>query len=73
MADETAKDFYVSEHTAPPAEKDAPGMQKLIDTWYKNNPADTLPYRYYIISQFCAMIMTKAMELFRSNYFFHLT
>ena len=63
VAGDAAKNFYVSEYTALPGEENAPGMKKLMDIWYKNNPADTLPSRYYIVSQVCAMIMAKAMAM----------
>ena len=63
VAGNAAKNFYVTEYTALPGDKNAPGMEKLMEIWNKNNPADTVPSRYYVLSQVCAMITVKAMEL----------
>jgi len=62
VAGDAAKNFYASEYTALPYEKDIPGMASLMDLWFKNNPADTVPERYYIISHVNAMIMVEAMK-----------
>jgi branched-chain amino acid transport system substrate-binding protein len=67
VAGDAAENFYTTEYTALPDEKDTPGMKKLMEIWYKNNPANTLPSRYYIISQVCAMIMVKGMKLCKDD------
>jgi len=67
VAGDAAKNFYVTEYTALPGDKNAPGMDKLMEIWNRNNPADTVPSRYYVLSQVCAMIMVKAMELCGDN------
>lgn len=59
---EAAENFYVTEYTALPNEKDVPSMANLMNLWYKKNPKDTLPARYYILSHVNAIIMVEAMK-----------
>jgi len=62
VAGDAAANFYCSEYTALPGEKDVPAMANLMDLWYKNNPKDTLPPRYYILSHVNAIIMVEALK-----------
>jgi branched-chain amino acid transport system substrate-binding protein len=62
VAGDAAANFYVTEYTALPNEKGVPAMEKMMDLWYRNNPANTLPARYYILSHVNAIIMVEAMK-----------
>ena len=59
---EAAANFYTTEYTALPGEADVPSMDKLMAFWHKNNPADTVPPRYYILSHVNAIIMVEAIK-----------
>ncbi len=61
VAGDAAKDFYTTEYTALPGEN-FPGMKKLMSLWYKKNPKNSVPSRYYIISHVIAMIMTEGIR-----------
>ncbi|HOP47105.1 MAG TPA: ABC transporter substrate-binding protein [Desulfobacteraceae bacterium] len=62
VAGDAAANFYTGEYTALPGDE-CPGMKRLMEIWYKNNPPDTLPARYYILSQVCAMIIVEGIEM----------
>jgi len=62
VAGDAAENFYTTEYTALPGEKGAPAMERMMDLWYKNNPADTVPARYYILSHVNAIIMVEAIK-----------
>lgn len=61
VAGEASANFYTTEYTALPDEKDVPSMAHLMETWYKKKPADTVPARYYILSHVNAIIMVEGM------------
>jgi ABC-type branched-subunit amino acid transport system substrate-binding protein len=62
VAGEAAANFYTTEYTALPDEKDVPGMANLMALWYKKNPKNTVPARYYILSQVNAIILVEAIN-----------
>jgi len=62
VAGDAAVNFYTTEYTALPNEKNIPRMAKMMELWYKKNPADSVPARYYILSHVNAIVMVEAME-----------
>lgn len=62
VAGEAAENFYVTEYTALPSEKDAPSMAKLMTLWHKKNPQNTVPARYYILSHVNAILMVEGIK-----------
>jgi branched-chain amino acid transport system substrate-binding protein len=62
VAGDAAANFYTTEYTALPNEKNIPRMAKMMELWHKKNPSDTVPARYYILSHVNAIIMVEAME-----------
>lgn len=62
VAGDAAANFYTTEYTALPGETGAPSMEKMMELWYQNNPADTVPPRYYILSHVNAIIMVEAIK-----------
>ncbi len=62
VAGDAAANFYTTEYTALPNEKHIPGMETLMKLWYKKNPPNSVPARYYILSHVNAMIMAAAMS-----------
>jgi len=62
VAGDAAANFYTTEYTALPNEKNIPRMAKMMELWHKKNPADTVPARYYILSHVNAIIMVEALK-----------
>jgi branched-chain amino acid transport system substrate-binding protein len=63
VAGDAAANFYATEYTALPDEKNVPAVANLMSMWKKKNPsADMVPDRYYILSHVNAIIMVEAMK-----------
>jgi len=62
VAGEAAANFYTTEYTALPNEKNVPSMARLMNLWFKRNPKNSVPARYYILSHVNAIIMAEAIK-----------